>query len=188
MKKYRKEDKEKIINILVDSFERNKSIDFVVGKSAKSRRILMEYSLENCLENGEVFISDSGNSCVLLKYSERKNKPLKLWFLDLKLALLGMGLSRIPKVLKRERVIEKKQPEHVFLYLWFIGVTPEFQGRGEGSDALTFVLNLAKEQNLPVRLETSTDVNFKWYESFGFKVYESSAEFGFPFYFYKREF
>jgi hypothetical protein len=54
MRKFIEQDREKIINILVNSFEGNKSVDFVVGKLAASRRILMEYSLENCLENGEV--------------------------------------------------------------------------------------------------------------------------------------
>jgi len=46
---------------------------------------------------------------------------------------------------------------------------------------------LAKKKNLPVCLETSTERNFRWYENFGFSVYASSDEFGFPFYFYKKD-
>ncbi len=187
MRKFIEQDREKIINILVNSFEGNKSVDFVVGKSPEGRRVLMEYSLENCLENGDVFVSDSGNSCVLIKYSDRKRKPFKLWIWDLKLALQGIGLSRISKVLKRESAIESVQPKEPFLYVWFIGVDPKFQGKGEGSKLLKSVLSLAKEKSLPVCLETSTERNFKWYESFGFSVYSSSAQFGFPFYFYRKD-
>jgi ribosomal protein S18 acetylase RimI-like enzyme len=187
MRKFIEQDREKIINILVNSFEGNKSVDFVVGKSAAGRRILMEYSLANCLENGEVYISESGKSCVLIKYSDRKRKPLSLWIWDLNLALKGIRISRISKVLKRESSIEAVQPKEPFLYVWFIGVDPENQGKGEGSMLLKSVLELAKKKNLSVCLETSTERNFRWYENFGFSVYASSDEFGFPFYFYKKD-
>jgi ribosomal protein S18 acetylase RimI-like enzyme len=187
MRKFIEQDREKIINILVNSFEGNKSVDFVVGKSEAGRRILMEYSLANCLENGEVYISESGKSCVLIKYSDQKTKPLSLWIWDLKLALKGIGISRISKVLKRESSIETVQPNEPFLYVWFIGVEPASQGKGEGSKLLKSVLDLAEEKKLPVCLETSTERNFKWYENFGFSVYASSVQFGFPFYFYRKD-
>jgi ribosomal protein S18 acetylase RimI-like enzyme len=187
MRKFIEQDQEKVITILVNSFEGNKSVDFVVGESAASRRILMEYSLANCLENGEVCISESGKSCVLIKYSDRKKKPFNLWIWDLKLAIQGIGISRISKVLKRESIIETVQPKEPFLYVWFIGVDPENQGKGEGSKLLKSVLDLAEDKKLPVCLETSTERNFKWYENFGFSVYASSAQFGFPFYFYKKD-
>ena len=187
MRKFIEQDREKIINILVNSFEGNKSVDFVVGKSAAGRRILMEYSLANCLENGEVYVSDSGKSCVLIKFSDRKRKPFNLWIWDLKLALMGIGISRISKVLKRESSIEAVQPKEPFLYVWFIGVEPENQGKGEGSKLLKSVIDLAGDKKLPVCLETSTERNFKWYENFGFSVYASSAQFGFPFYFYRKD-
>lgn len=187
MRKFIEQDREKVINILVNSFEGNKSVDFVVGKSATGRRILMEYSLANCLENGEVYVSESGKSCVLIKYSDRKQKPFNLWIWDLKLALQGIGISRISKVLKRESSIKSTQPSEPFLYVWFIGVEPENQGKGEGSKLIQSVLDLAKVKKLPVCLETSTERNFKWYENFGFSVYASSAQFGFPFYFYRKD-
>lgn len=187
MRKFKEQDREKVINILADSFSDNKSVDFVVGKSSKRRKVLMEYSLENCLENGEVYLSESGNSCVLIKYSDQKRKPFKLWIWDLKLALQGIGLSSISKVLKRESCIEATQPKEPFLYIWFIGVDPHFQGKGEGSKLLKSVFSLAKEKSLPVCLETSTARNFKWYESHGFSVYSSSIQFGFPFYFYRKD-
>ncbi|MBN7817678.1 GNAT family N-acetyltransferase [Algoriphagus pacificus] len=187
MRKFIEQDRNKIINILVESFKGNKSVDFVVGKTEKGRKVLMEYSLENCLENGEVFVSDSGNSCALIKYSDQKSKPFKLWVWDLKLALQGIGIPKIPKVLKRESSIEETQPKEPFLYVWFIGVEPESQGRGEGSMLMESILRMAKEKQLPVCLETSTERNFKWYENLGFSTYASSDEFGFPFYFYKKE-
>jgi ribosomal protein S18 acetylase RimI-like enzyme len=187
MRKFKEQDRENIITILVRSFKGNKSVDFVVGKSAKGRKILMEYSLENCLENGEVHVSDSGKSCVLIKYSDQKRKPLKLLIWDLKLAFLGIGIQRISKVLKRESSIGEIQPKEPFLYVWFIGSEPESQGKGEGSKLLSSVIDIAKKKNLPVCLETSTARNFKWYENFGFLVYASSAQFGFPFYFYRKD-
>jgi len=187
MRKFIEQDRKNIINILVKSFKGNKSVDFVVGSSAKGREVLMEYSLETCLENGEVYISESENSCVLIKYSDQKRKPLRLLIWDLKLAIRGIGISKISKVLKRESSIEEVQPKDPYLYVWFIGVQPESQGKGEGTGLLKSVLQLAKEKNLPVCLETSTERNFRWYEKFGFSVYASSNQFGFPFFFYKKD-
>jgi ribosomal protein S18 acetylase RimI-like enzyme len=187
MRKFIEQDRKKVINLLVESFKGNKSVDFVVGKSAKGREVLMEYSLENCLENGEVFVSDSGTSCALIKYSDQKRKPLGLWIWDLKLALSGIGIPRISKVLKRESSIEEVQPKESFLYVWFIGVDPENQGRGEGSKLMKSILDLARQKDLPVCLETSTERNFKWYENLGFSVYASSNQFGFPFNFYRKD-
>lgn len=187
MRKFIEQDRKKIINILVESFKGNKSVDFVVGNTTKGMEVLMEYSLENCLENGEVFVSDSGKSCVLIKYSDKKSKPLSLWFWDIKLALRGIGIPRISKVLKRESSIEELQPNDPFLYVWFIGVEPASQGIGEGSQLMKSIIKMAKEKNLPVCLETSTERNFKWYENLGFSVYASSNQFGFPFYFYRKE-
>ncbi len=187
MRKFIAKDREKVINVLVKSFEGNKSVDFVVGKSAKGRQVLMEYSLENCLENGEVYISDSGKSCALIKYSDQKRKPLKLWIWDLKLALQGIGVPRISKVLARESAIEKTQPDESFLYVWFIGVEPAYQGKGEGSALLNSILELARRKRLPVCLETSTERNFQWYEGLGFTPYATSSQFGFPFHFYRKD-
>lgn len=187
MRKFVEQDRRKIINILVESFKGNKSVDFVVGKSTKGREVLMEYSLENCLENGEVFVSDSGNSCALIKFSDQKRKPLKLWVWDLKLALQGIGIPKISKVLKRESTIEEAQPKEPFLYVWFIGVDSNSQGKGEGTSLLNSIIDIAKEKKLPVCLETSTERNFKWYEDLGFSVYNTSNQFGFLFNFYRKD-
>ena len=142
--------------------------------------------MENCLENEVVYISETGNSCTLIKYFDHKRKSLRVWIRDLKLAIQGIGLYRFP-ILKRESSIEAVQPNEPFLYVWFIGVDLGNQGRGEGSKLLIAVLALANEINLLVCLETSTERNFRWYENFGFSVYTSSDQFGFPFYFYRKD-
>ena len=142
--------------------------------------------MENCLENEVVYISETGNSCTLIKYLDQKRKSLIVWIWDLKLAIRGIGLFRFP-ILKGESSIEAVQPNEPFLYVWFIGVDLGNQGRGEGSKLLIAVLALANEINLLVCLESSTERNFRWYENFGFSVYTSSDQFGFPFYFYRKD-
>jgi ribosomal protein S18 acetylase RimI-like enzyme len=142
--------------------------------------------MENCLENEVVYISETGNSCTLIKYYDQKRKSLIVWIWDPKLAFRGIGLSRFP-VLKRQSSIEAVQPNEPFLYVWFIGVDLGNQGKGEGSKLLKSLLALANEIDLLDCLETSTERNFRWYENFGFSVYTSSDQFGFPFYFYRKD-
>ncbi len=56
-------------------------------------------------------------------------------------------------------------------YLQTIGVEPAHQGKGYGSLLMGYMLEKIDKTNaLPVFLETSTDINVKFYKRFGFEV------------------
>jgi ribosomal protein S18 acetylase RimI-like enzyme len=55
-------------------------------------------------------------------------------------------------------------------YLWAIGVSPSFQGKGIGSKLMQPVLNIADNNHLPCYLETHNEHNIRFYENHGFKV------------------
>lgn len=59
-------------------------------------------------------------------------------------------------------------PEH--FYLRAIGVDPDFQGHGLGSDLLRPILEEADEVGVGCFLQTATAGNVVWYERFGFTV------------------
>jgi len=185
----RYEDKRLVVEILSNSFDDNKSVNYVIkqGRSRK-RRIsrLMEYSFDYCTLFGEVFLSDDKNACALTVLPDKKKTSVKSIFLDVKLALGCIGLSNLKKALSREATIKTLHPVEPMYYLWFIGVLPEVQNKGIGSTLLAEMIAKSDAMKRPVFLETSTLRNLPWYKKFGFEVY-SELDFGYKLFCLKRE-
>ena len=185
MRKATQNDREKVVTILLEAFKKNQSVNYIAGKEEKKIRFLMEYSFDSCMDTGEIFISDNENACAMIQFQDRKKFTWKSTYLDIQLILKSIGVGNIPKALARESFIKKHYPKEPFTYLWFIGVTPERQRNGFGSEVLRYVLDYSKTLNRPVYLETSTESNLPWYQKHGLEIYTVSDRFGFPFYFLK---
>lgn len=182
-------DKSLIVDILVKSFETNKSVNYVIKQdSQKLRRIqlLMEYSFHACLRWGDIFLSDNKQGCALILYSEKRRTNLPSIFWDLKLALFSIGLKNILKTVRRESEVKKRHPVYPFAYLWFIGVNPASQGMGLGSTLLDETLQYIQAQDRNIFLETSALQNLPWYEKFGFQKYDE-LDLGYKLFFLKLE-
>ncbi|MEJ5962644.1 GNAT family N-acetyltransferase [Pedobacter immunditicola] len=167
-------DKSLVLDILTKSFEKNKSVNYVIRQNHKKfMRIyeLMDYSFEQCYLFGEIYLSDDRNACALILYPHQKITTLKTIKLEFKRLFHTISLKNISKTLKRESKIKHIQPKTNMLYLWFIGVEPKFQHTGLGTKLLKELLDYAQLQQLPVYLETSTIQNLPWYKKHGFQLY-----------------
>ncbi|MCU4176216.1 GNAT family N-acetyltransferase [Carboxylicivirga sp. N1Y90] len=161
-------DKALIINILTEAFENNKSVNYVV-KGKKGRIALMNYAFEVCHRWGKVYISDNEKAVALVLLPHLKKLSLYAIYLDIVLAIKGIGISRITKVLKRENQIKKHHPNTPFVYFWFMAVDKNHQGLGLGSHLLSE--KIKAHSDLPLYLETSTLRNLPLYERMGFNTY-----------------
>jgi hypothetical protein len=66
-------DKERIIKILAQSFDDNKSVNYIIPQDKKRKqriRQLMAYSFDICLQYGKVFLSDDKKACVKRQTSD----------------------------------------------------------------------------------------------------------------------
>jgi len=183
--------REHIINILTESFDKNKSANYAIHPRKRNnagRKSLMEYALDCTLYRGEVILNKQSTATALLVDSQKAKKTFKQTILDLKLALRVIGLLRVFKVMKRECFIEKHHPKTAFLYLWFLGVKKEHQGKGLGSELLDLIIQKSEASNKPIYLETSMSENVRLYERFGFKIYKTwnSNEAAFTTWFMRR--
>lgn len=166
------QNKERIIEILSDSFKDNKSTNFVLKqdkKTPKRLRNLIEYSLFYGENFGEVLLSEDRNSCTIILDTEKKKTTIKSTLWDLKLIFKCIGLGRVGSVLKRESLIKSHHPKEDFIHLWYIGVDPDQQGNGIGSKQLKEIIEMARSKGKAIYLETSTERNFPFYEKFGFE-------------------
>lgn len=180
----RLEDKEIVIDILVNSFRDNKSVNYIIKQDKKRLfriRKLMEYSFDVCLLFGSILLSDDKKGCALLLFPQRKKTSLKSILLDARLVYYCCGIRNVGKALKRESKIKAFHPKQPFKHLWFIGVNPGEQNKGIGSAILKHVIN----DDTPVYLETSTLKNLPWYKKHGFEIY-SEMDLGYTLYLLKK--
>jgi GNAT superfamily N-acetyltransferase len=86
--------------------------------------------------------------------------------------MIGIYRRHIPRVLRAFYVLESNHPEEPHYYLPFVGVVPEWQGRGIGAALLKPVLDRCDAEGMPAYLEASSPRNRALYERHGFAVTE----------------
>ncbi|MFC4094840.1 GNAT family N-acetyltransferase [Euzebyella saccharophila] len=162
-----------VVDILSKSFEKNRSVNFVVGGKAARIPKLMGYCFDLGMEQGAVFLSDNSNAATILLFPEKKKTTIKSVMRDLKLALNVIGIERVLSVMKRESLLKERQPKNKFIHLWYIGVYPEESGKGVGSNLLREVIEFCFEKEKDIYLETSTERNINFYIQNGFDHYDT---------------
>lgn len=165
-----------VVKILSESFDDNKSVNYVVkqdGKRQERIRELIDYSFNICYAFGDVWIADDDQACALILYPDKKRLTLTALLWDVKLALSAIGLTRVGQVLNRESMIKSFHPKEQFIYLWYIGVSPELQNKGSGSQLLKEIITDSEKQGKPIYLETSVNRNLAWYKKYGFEIFQT---------------
>jgi ribosomal protein S18 acetylase RimI-like enzyme len=91
--------------------------------------------------------------------------------------MLVAGMARafgrpLPRILQVLGFLEGRHPHEPHYYLQFVGVEPEWQGRGVGSSLLGPVLRRCDREGIPAYLEASSERSRSLYERHGFEVVE----------------
>jgi ribosomal protein S18 acetylase RimI-like enzyme len=87
-------------------------------------------------------------------------------------AMLRVFGRHSPRVLRAIAMLEASHPREPHHYLAFIGVDPDWQGRGLGGALLAAVLERCDRERMPAFLEASRARNRDLYERHGFAVTE----------------
>jgi GNAT superfamily N-acetyltransferase len=87
-------------------------------------------------------------------------------------AMVAIFRRHLPRLGRALMAMEAKHPREPHYYLPFVGVEPEWQGRGLGSSVLAPVLERCDREGMPAFLEASTARNRDLYERHGFLVTE----------------
>ncbi|WP_333660334.1 GNAT family N-acetyltransferase [Chishuiella changwenlii] len=189
MKKAKENDYPKINEILTKAFKENKSVNYILKKKHDSSLIskLISYSMFKAKNSGEIWLNDTETACVLCINPKKEITTLKSLKEEFYLVWNVIGIKNILKVLKKEKITKKHLPHDInFIHLWYIGVTTDSQGKGEGNKILSNVIEYYKGKKDAICLETSTLKNIPFYENLGFKIYHTES-FGFDFHFLIRE-
>jgi GNAT superfamily N-acetyltransferase len=92
----------------------------------------------------------------------------------LRLTLVGV-LPRLPRVLRGLGQVEVRHPSERHLYLAVLGVDPDRQGQGVGTELIRPGLDLCDRERLPAYLETGKEANLAFYGRHGFHVVDEIA-------------
>ncbi len=192
MKLATKEDKEKVIRILSESFETNPSVNWVIksdDKRVDRIKELVDFSFETGLENSGVYLSSDEKGAAICFPYHKKKSTLSGILNQVKLVAKAIGVGRVGKVLKRESYINKHRIDKQFLYFWFLGVLNEARGSEAAYELRNEFFRLSEDLNLPICLETSVEQNKIVYQRFGFEVYHTwiDEEKGIHLWFMRRE-
>ncbi|TPN84530.1 GNAT family N-acetyltransferase [Aquimarina algicola] len=164
-------DRKRIIDIIANSFDSNKSTNYTIKQDKKRQerlRFLVEYSVFQGEKFGEILMSRDKNAACIIIFPWFKSFSLLSLIWDIKLIFKAVGLRNLNAVLKRERLLKKNHPATPFYHLWYIGVDPDHQNKGTGSKLLEEVLENFSDK--PIYLETSVTENLRWYHKYGFEI------------------
>ena len=83
---------------------------------------------------------------------------------------LRAGARRALRFARVDQQMRKRHPHDPHWYLWFLGVEPEQQGKGLGSQLLRALSSRAEADRVPCYLETDKPSSVKLYEGHGYRV------------------
>ena len=177
----------KLVNdILFESFYENQSVNFIVKQDAKKEQrlvFLLDYAIYMGNQFGKVYLNKSSTACAVVVDTAKKKVTPKVVLWNIKLVFKVIGVKGVLKALQREKVLKQYQPKTDYIYLWFIGVKNEAQGKGLGTQLLKEIVEDYKGK--AIHLETSTIANLSFYEQNGFKrVSTLNEEIGYPLFIY----
>jgi len=146
----------------------------------EKRHAVMKYvfQMTSCLgiKYGETHATSPNleGIAVWLPYINKKFKMIINIGCLLKAKVYKMGMQaskRIKPIEEHNTKVHREFAPGDHWYLQTLGVEPAHQGKGYGSLLMEYMLEKIDNTNpLPIFLETSTEINVKFYKRFGFEV------------------
>ncbi len=170
--KLQRKDIKKAANVLANAFY-DDPIYNKMDMDEDKRRIISELMIRFSFRYGNL-VSTSENLEGVMAITPH-DKPMTFlriirsgaFFISMKLASLRKMMGAVEKAMEEEKKNLNIEP---YIYLFTIGVSREFQGKGFGGKLLRAVIEKADTERKPMYLETQNEKNVSLYEKYGFYV------------------
>lgn len=164
--------KERVVEIITRTFDKNPSVNSVIGEHGNRKRKLARlanYAYYKSKNRDGLFVSENGRGAALCFMST--SNPKMNWnemFAEFRFAV-SLPINKVFQALRRESYLKKHRLQSDHLYFWFFGV--ENNGGRAAFELKDVIFKIAEKNNLPILLETSVARNKLIYERYGFEVY-----------------
>ncbi len=170
--KIKKKDIKKAANVLANAFY-DDPIYNKMDMGEDKRCVISELMIRYSFRYGNV-VSTSENLEGVMAITPH-DKPMTFlriirsgaFLISMKLASLRKMMGAVEKAMEEEKKNLNIDP---YIYLFTIGVSREFQGKGFGGKLLRAVIEKADTERKPMYLETQNEKNVSLYEKYGFHV------------------
>lgn len=170
-------DKQLVVAIISNSFDKNPSVNSVIKNDSKRKervRSLADYAFETAVKREGIYLSSDMKGVAICYPFNGKKQTIPDYWNQLKLVVKAISIPRTIEILKRESYIKKQRPQSGnYLYFWFFGVLTDARGKGAAKELKDVLFQESENKQLPIYLETSVLKNKKVYERFGFEAYHS---------------
>ncbi|NQU53857.1 MAG: GNAT family N-acetyltransferase [Bacteroidetes bacterium] len=188
LRKATRNDEEKVVNILCNSFKNDPHIKWMLEKSRNPDKLksIMTSIFRKTITVGKIFLTTDETATALWK-SEKKEK-FNFEFIKRNLNFLfKVGVKSVVRILANESFTYKQYPKtEKYFHLYAIGVLPESQGKGYASSLMNPILNEMEKNSRPVYLETANIKNVQIYIKKGFKIYNKWINNGIELYYMRK--
>lgn len=177
-----------VVDILVEAFEpldNDNSINFVVkqdDRRMERMHVLMGYLFDKAMRSGEVFLSDNRASCLLISYKYKEVFSWASFKSDVQLVTKCIGIGRVSKVLKRQKIIKRNYPKTNHIRPMIFAVKNGYKGTVTAAKLIMQVFKDFEKNELPVIVDTASEEHVRLYQKFGLKVFNKEESLGFPIY------
>ena len=175
VRKYAPAERAQLTAVMARAFDDDPIANWFAAQDAKrARRIhdFMTVGLKIIARHDEIYTTDGveGGACWAPPGKWKMGMVQQLGLLPS--IVRTATLRRVPAVMGGLTAVEKKHPHTPHWYLFALGVEPDLQGCGIGTQLMAPVLERCDREGTPAYLESSKERNVPLYERNGFKVTE----------------
>lgn len=166
-------DKELVVQVLSEAFQRNPGALILLKKEGDKRRqmrILITYIFYQCVHINGVYISDNEKAVACCYQFNKTGFSIRALFWKYYFAFTCIGIKNMAAVLKRENFKKSQRPvDGNYLYFWFFGALKD--GDRAAWELKNTMFEMARKLGLDIYAETTIERNREIYTRFGFETF-----------------
>lgn len=175
VRKVTPDDRKQLTAVMARAFDDDPIANwFAAQDQRRARRIydFMDVSYRITAQGGELYTTDALQGAAYWAAPGKWKMGTVQELMLLPAMVRTATWRRVPAIMGGLNAIEKKHPHEPHYYLLALGVEPDLQGHGLGTQLMAPVLERCDKERVPAYLESSKERNVPLYERNGFKVTE----------------